>query len=79
MREAGELGEELAWRSMSSYDPLIVVLENEIGEPLRTHGVTVQANDYRSAPLHGRYYPSTPVFKTKQDKTKQASKQAKRV
>jgi hypothetical protein len=75
MREAGELGEEVAWRSMNSYDPLIVVLENEIGEPLRTHGVTVQANDYRSAPLHGRYYPSTPVFKTKQDRTKQASQE----
>jgi hypothetical protein len=51
LQEVGKLGAEVAWRSMNSCGPLMVVLENEIGEPLRTHGVTVQANDYRSAPL----------------------------
>jgi hypothetical protein len=56
---------------MNSCDPLMVVLENDIGEPLRTHGVTVQANDYRSALPHGRYYQSTSI----QNKTKQASQE----
>jgi hypothetical protein len=53
---------------MNSCDPLIVGLKNEIGEPTRTHRVTVQANDYRSAP-HGRYYQATRV----QNETEQAS------